>query len=385
MTIKSIAIKNMLRRKGKTVLVLSGLVIGVATVIAIVSYVDTMTADINAQLEKFGANILIVPRTDNLTLSYGNLTLGGVSYDMQEIQQAALNQILTIKNAANIAAIGPVVLGGVKINDRRIMLAGVDFAVAGILKPWWKIKGVFPQNDQVMLGTEVARVLNVAPGETLALSGRPMQIAGILQPTGSQDDQLIFADLATAQHMLAKSGTVSMVEVAALCHACPVTDMVAQISEVLPMAKVMAIQQVVQSRMQTLAQFKTFALGISVVIILIGSMVVLVTMMGSVQERRREIGIFRAIGFRKRHIMRIIFIEAGSIGLVAGILGYGIGILAASGGLKLLGKGPFGWLVPEPLMLIHAVLGSVVIGMAASIYPAVMASRLDPNESLHAL
>ena len=75
MTLKDIAFKNLMRRKGKAAFVLAGLLIGVATVVTIISFVDAMTNDINHKLEKYGANILIVPRTDNLTLTYGGLSL----------------------------------------------------------------------------------------------------------------------------------------------------------------------------------------------------------------------------------------------------------------------------------------------------------------------
>ena len=87
MTLKAISIKNLLRRKGKAAFVLAGLVIGVSTVVGIISFVEAMTNDINHKLEKYGANILIVPKTENLTLSYGGLSLGGVSFEMEEIQE----------------------------------------------------------------------------------------------------------------------------------------------------------------------------------------------------------------------------------------------------------------------------------------------------------
>lgn len=385
MNITDIAIKNLMRRKSKAVFILAGLVIGVATVVAVISYVNAMTVDINHKLEKYGANILIAPRTDNLTLSYGGITLGGVSFEMQEIQQRELENIRTIRNAANVAAVGPIVLGGVEAEGKRVMLAGVDFKAAGILKPWWKVTGAFPEGNQLLIGAEAGRILNITSGDVLTISGRSMTVTGLLQPTGSQDDQLIFTNLATAQAVLGKTGTVSMVEVAALCNACPIDDMVRQISEVLPMAKVMAIQKVVKGRMETLAQFKKFSFGISAVIVVIGGLVVLVTLMGSVRERQREIGIFRAIGFRKHHVMRIIFTEAGMISLVAGVLGYGIGVAGAMIGLKLLGSGHSGWLRPDPVLASAAVVAAVTVGLLASAYPAVMASRLDPNDALKAL
>ena len=385
MTLRSIAIKNLLRRKGKTAFVLAGLVIGVATVVAMISYVNATTAEINEKLEKYGANILIVPRTDDLTLSYGGLTLGGLAFEMQEIQQSELEKIQSIKNAANVAAVGPVVLGGVEVGQGKALLAGIDFTSAKILKPWWRKKGAFPERGQVMLGSEAARVFTAMPGETIDIAGQPMSVAGVLQPTGSQDDHLIFTGLATAQAMLNKADTVSMVEVAALCNACPITEMVQQISEALPSTKVMAIQQVVKGRMETLAQLKTFSYGVSMVVVLIGGMVVLVTLMGSVRERQQEIGIFRAIGFRKKHVMRIVFIEAGIVSIVAGVIGYGLGVMAASSGLMLISGGHFRWPVLDPVMAANAVAGAVAIGLVASIYPAIMASRLDPNDALKAV
>ena len=127
MGIKDIAIKNLLRRKSKAAFILAGLVIGVATVVGVISYADTMTRDINHKLEKYGANILVVPKTDNLALTYGGMTLGGVSFEMEPIHQSQLANIYTIKNAENLAAVGPIALGAVSVNNRTALLAGVDF------------------------------------------------------------------------------------------------------------------------------------------------------------------------------------------------------------------------------------------------------------------
>jgi putative ABC transport system permease protein len=158
--------------------------------------------------------------------------------------------------------------------------------------------------------------------------------------------------------------------------------MVAQISEKLPDAKVMAIQQVVKGRMETLAQFRKFSYGLSIVVVLIGGLVVLVTLMGSVKERTEEIGIFRAIGFRQRHIIGMIYIESGLISTLAGIIGYLLGIGSIWAGLTLFGDHDAVTLYLDPVLAVSAIAMALVIGLLSSTYPAIMAARMDPNQAL---
>jgi putative ABC transport system permease protein len=277
------------------------------------------------------------------------------------------------------------VLGVVNVDSHKVLLAGVDFKASAILKPWWQMKGKLPDDNSVILGAEAARILNLNVGDRFHTKDRHFNVSGILKPTGSQDDQLVFARLDTAQSLFNKNGRVSMAEVAALCQDCPIEAMVKQISDALPGAKVMAIQQVVKGRMETLGHFKKFSYGISGVILLIGSLVVLVTMMGSVRERTDEIGIFRAIGFRKRHVMKIVFLEAAIVSGLAGIFGYLLGWGVTKVTVRFFIEGHSGFVPLNLEFATGALILALIIGLVSSAYPAILASRLDPNEALRAL
>jgi putative ABC transport system permease protein len=385
MRLADISIKNLLRRKAKAGFIMAGLVVGVAAMVAVIGFVRSMTAEINHKMERYGANILILPKTEDLQLSYGGINLGGVSFDMGQIRQADLQRLAHIKNAANIAATGPTLLGVVTANNQKVLLAGIDMKSVDILKPWWTLSGKRPDLNGLLAGAQAARVMNLTIGQAVEINGRPMPVVSILGATGSQDDELLFTALSTAQAILGKQGQISMVEVAALCNACPVEEMVQQISGVLPDAEVMAIQQVVKGRMETLHRFSTFSLGMSAVVILVGSLVVLTTMMSSVRERKEEIGIFRAMGFRKSHIMGIIFSEAAMISGPAGLIGYLAGTAATFLAVHFFSGLGQASVIFDPVLCGGAILLSMVVGLMASIYPAIMAARLDPNTALRSL
>ncbi|UCF85288.1 MAG: ABC transporter permease [Desulfobacteraceae bacterium] len=385
MKLIDISLNNLKRRKAKASFILVGLLIGVSAVVAFVSLVDALTRDINHKLEKYGANIMIVPKTENLSLNYGGLSLGGISFEMQEILQEDLKRIQSIKNAANVAAVGPMVLGAIKLNNKNVLLAGVDFEVSRYLRPWWKVRGEKPGKDGVLIGSEASRVLGLDVGSPLEAKGRTLTVSGILDPTGSQDDQIIFASLSTAQAILGKEGRISMAEVAALCTNCPIDEMVKQISEALPGAKVMAIKQVVKGRMETLGHFNKFAYGLSALVMLVGGLVVLVTMMGSVRERTSEFGIFRAIGFRRSHVIRMVLFDAGIVSAIAGVSGYLLGLVITKISIPFFTES-VGVKVPfDPVLAGSIFVLAVTLGIVSSVYPAFLAGNLDPNEALRTL
>jgi putative ABC transport system permease protein len=363
-----------------------GLVIGISTVVTLLSITETMTRNIEERLNQFGANIVMVPKSENLSLTYGGIDVGGVNYKVREFEQSQLADIRTIKNSKNLSIIAPKVLGPVKVNNKNVLLMGVEFEEELALKTWWhKTGGAFPKKEnEVILGSQAANLFKFKIGDTISLSGSLFKVATILAPTGASEDDAIIADLTAAQKLLGKEGRLSMVEISAFCQGCPISEMTLQIAEKFPNAKVTAMKQAVMSKMQSIDMFKSFSLGVSIIVILIGSLLVMVTMMGSVSERTREIGIFRAIGFRRGHVMQIILLEAMLLGIIGGILGFVIGNLIALGIIPLVIKDGIFAGINSNLGIV-SILMAVALSLLASLYPAFKASNMDPSEALRAL
>ena len=386
MKLHNISINNLRRRKAKMAFLTIGLMVGIATIVTLITLTESMSSDIGRKMDEFGANILITPRSNDLSMSYGGISLGGVSFDQREIRESDLAKITAIRNSRNISAVSPKVLGGVKVAGKDVLLVGVRFDDELRMKQWWKVFGDAPKTDgELLLGSEAANSLHVMTGDSLEIKGEKLKVTGVLDQTGSQDDALIFARLGQAQKLLGKEGGITLVEVAALCSGCPIGDMVVQIAEKLPDAKVSAIQQVVESRLHALDQFRRFSYAIAGVVVFIGSLIVFITMMGSVNERTTEIGVFRAIGFRRSHIMRIILLEAALVSLLAGVIGYLAGMGGAKLALPLMAESRQALLVWDAMVASGSIALSLVVGMLASLYPALHASRMDPTEALRAL
>jgi putative ABC transport system permease protein len=105
------------------------------------------------------------------------------------------------------------------------------------------------------------------------------------------------------------------------------------------------------------------------------------TMMGSVIERTREIGVLRAIGFRRTHIMKGLVIEVAAVSAIGGLLGWAAGVLASWAVLPYFSEEGT-QIAFRPELAIAAVAAGLLIGIFSSLYPIVRASRLDPSEAV---
>lgn len=384
MRLTSISLNNLRRRQGKALLLVLGLAVGVATVVSLLAITSALRADMELKIDQFGANILVSPRSDDLSLSYGGVAVG-VSYVTEELTSGDVSSIWTIKNSENISAVAPKLLGTVDVGETRALLVGVDFPEELRMKRWWSFQGRAPtEADQVILGRDAAHRLKLSPGSPIELLGRPFTVAAVLNPIGSQEDSLIYADLGVVQELLGKPGRVSLVEVSALCSTCPIEEIVADIAAHIPGARVTALAQAMKSREQTVEQLTNFSLAVSGVVLLIGGLVVLTTMMSSVAERTREIGVFRAVGFRKSHVVRIILTEALLLSLLSGLVGWVVGTWGSALVATQVARLEVGvtW---DPMLAGWAVALALLVGIAGSLYPAIRASNLDPAEALRSI
>ncbi len=390
MNLRNVSLMSLSRQKGKKAFVLAAMILGCATVVSLFTFVNTQRRSIEDQFDQYGANIVILPRSDTLTLSYGGVSVSGVVANVREIKRTDIDRIWDIPNRDNIRAVSAKLLGRVEVSApeavAEVLLVGVDFEAELRVKSWWEVDGRVPTTGgEVIVGFDAAKKLGIDRDESILIAGERMQVAGVLSATGSQDDQVLFANYDFVASLLGKPDVVSLAEVSALCSDCPIEQITEQLSKALPNANVREIRQVMQQKMQTVAQVERFAVTTSVVIGFIGTVLVFTSMMGSVSDRKHEIGILRAIGYRKQHIVSIILAEGFILGVAAGLIGslagYGISYVALP---ALMGMASDALVLK--LGLAGAVLpGVVLVGLVAALYPAFKAAKIDPIITLNSI
>ena len=387
MRLIDISLNNLRRKKGRAFFLVSGLAIGIGAAVAMTSVGDAMNREVMHTLDEFGANILVLPASEGLPLSYGGLTVSAVNTGGRELTTDDVEKIRTIRNKENISTIAPKLLVQTTVHGTKVLVAGVDFKAEQRLKKWWRVaSGMNPtESGEALVGRDAAALLHLKPGDNIAFGRTSLSVAGILDNTGSQDDGLIFADITWVQKHFNKGNSVSLIELSALCGGCPIEDMVKQVSDVLPGVRAMAVKETVELKMQAMHYFHKFSLGISALLLIVAGMIIFFAMTASVKERVQEIGLFRAIGFRTGHIIQVLLFEAFVVSLLAGIIGYGIGIVSPRFVAPYLMSAYNLTFAFDPILAAGAIISSVVVGLLASVYPAVRAGQLDPVEALKTL
>lgn len=409
MRISTLAFANLNRRKGRAVFLTLGIAIGVGTIVALVSLSRSIQTEIGEQLDRFGANIVIVPESNSLALDYGGVSVPGVTFDEHQLTNEDVERIRQIPYHKRLSVVAPKILSAAEIEGQQVLLVGVDFKNELKLKRWWHITGKSPEEDgEVLIGYDVARALSLIQTANkgshgfadrgghhftgdrnqfmvvrseIKLAAQTHSVAGVIASTGGPEDRMVFGDLAHVQKLTGKANQISVIEVSALCKGCPVEDIVAQIRDKLPHANVSAIQQAVKARVEMVERLTRFSAAVATVVLVIGALMILMTMTASVVERTKEIGLLRAIGFRRSHIIKTLILEVAAISVLGGFVGWVSGMTAGRVVLPYFSEAGAGReldLVMLPLVL----FGALLIGTLSSIYPAVRAARLDPSEAV---
>ena len=396
MKLYQIVLKDITRRKKRMLYASLGVVIGVATIVAVLTIALAGEMNIYGQLEKYGANLVVMPAISDIDVGLGGLSLGtlavGENYiyednlpEVRQITDGMIKEALGIGDEGDIATIAPRLYMSTEIKATFVIVVGVDPQQERQLKTWWRIReGEYLENaDQALVGATAAELLELNVGDKIAPNGREVIIAGILEETGSDEDYQVFLHIKTAQEAFDKEGLVSSIDVRALCSACPTSNIAGSINGNIPGVRAVAVKQIAETEMGMMEKVSRFLLALAGITLAVGCFGVVNTMLTSVHERIKDIGIMRAVGASRNQIIKVFLYEAVIVGIVGGFLGYVVGTVLA----YIIGPLIFGGVAVTyvPQYFLPALALATFIAVIATVYPAFRASKIKIAESFRSL
>lgn len=384
MRLEVIALKSILIRKKRVLFLIATLVVAVGLVNSMYQLNLTMDKELGETFDKLGPNIMITPRNGTVSLAYG-----GMSLPVEQEQETPLiaddyMKVYQIHDRDSVAVVSPKLLetGDVDILDQEVMLMGVYFQFEEKLRPWWQWEGELPfQDTEIMLGYELAKQNNLTVGDRMRIEGKEFSVTAVLDKQGSDEDQVVFMTLLTLQSLKERGEQISFIEVAALCTTCPLPEITQQIKAVLPHTDVKPLQETVEMRKHTVERIQEFMLLGSIVITVIGCIVIGISMMNYVFDRNTEIGVMRAVGLRRKHVMEILMSEVLVIAVIGGTVGYLLGTVFAKYVTPYVVSIPLSVAFDLPLGVMSVVI-TVVLTLIAGSIPIYRITELDPVEAL---
>ena len=407
----ALAIKNLRRRLVRTGLTVAGVALAVMVAVSLGGFMLGYRGAIDKSIDMLGFQIMIMAKgcpyeaaTMMLKGGTGLLYLPGDIYEK-------------VKNDKDIASITPIFIGvgqkqGSGIRDEEgeknfLIISGIDVPSYRVMKPWIAFKTgpgydggrwfAAESRTEVVLGFEAAEFEQRKVGDTFYASitpaGEPnavlreFTVAGVLERTGTQDDGTVFLPLDLAREHFGRPGQLTILGIKLKeFNAFNMRQFETRWLK-LPEVQVVGLQQVKNTLVSLVATAQTMIAAVAIIAVIVAFIGVINTILMSVYERTAEIGIMKALGARRESIFELIWLETVMICLAGAILG---SILAVIGSdvveraiKRVADMGVSGSIVQiTPAVIGYAVLGAVILGFFAGLYPAWRASAMRPVEAI---
>ncbi len=389
------ALKMVLHSRLRSWLTIIGIVIGVASVIAIISLGDGLESNISDQLDDAGADILTI--TPGYSQASGMRGPGSRGETTTTASDATLTRtdIQILKGFTEIEYIDTRISGNVDVyylgEEGSVTLTGVDQKVwKNVVTDEIEEGRLLDSADSnvVVIGNNLANSFfddTIGINQMITIEGTSFRVIGILE----EGKNNIYIPISRAYNLIEESiiGEYDSI-IVQLEEGENITYVKDKIEEKLMLSRhvdkddqdftVNSNTEFVEMQSEMLGTMTLFLTGIAAISLLVGSVGIANTMFTSVLEKRKEIGIMKAIGAKNKDILIIFLFNAGIIGLIGGLLGLLIGWLVS----LVLGIAMSMTITVSFQTVAMAIGVSIIVGIISGSIPAYQASQLNPVDSL---
>ena len=374
MSFLKLILKNPFRSKSRALLAIIGIGIGIATIVALGAVTDGMIASADDTLHAGGCDFTISGKS-NEDSSPSQMSFGTTTINQSYVEK--------IQNVSGVNRAVPIYMAILRTSESPYFtLIGMDPGNQDLAE-LTITKGRMYKNDsyEIILGKAAAENENKTVNDTIKLNGETFEIVGIFETGNTFQDQGGFSPLEITQDLMDAEDNISSIYVK-LDSGANVETVEGKIDslygENLTTISSLSDLEMVRDMIDML---NGASWAISLLAIIIGGVGIINTMLTSVLERTRELGVLKAVGWSNKKILTMIIGESIVITLVAGIIGsicgvIGVELLSATGAVSIL----------APVYTINTFAKAfgiaLIVGVIGGLYPAIKATRLPPTEAL---
>jgi len=367
MTFLDVVTRSLKRRPIRTGLTLLGISVGIAAVVALIGLSRGLVSSWTAGMKSRGTDIVV----NNMR---GSLTPKPFPASTRD----------RVANLPGVAATCMILVDLMSIETAELMIvSGREWGCFA----WENLKlvsGRMPNDANeraVVLGTTAADILKKKVGDTVQIETEELAVVGIVNGEAFVENGSLILSLPLLQQLTGNQNQISAIDVRVV----PGTDIqrvCAEINRVVPEARADPAGEHIASS-EGYRVINAMSWGTSLLAVLVGVLGVTNTMLMSVYERRQEIAILLAVGWKRSRIVRMILWESALLGFFGGVIGVVLGII----GVEILKHAPAlrGMLEPDLRinLMLEAVAIAVIVGVLSGLYPAWRSSRVAPSLALH--
>jgi putative ABC transport system permease protein len=374
-------IRYLLRRKARTTLTVLAVAVGIFAVVTVGSISESLEALLQSGEAEATGRILVLPK----------------NWD-RPVTEATLHEIRRVEGVAGVTAsmydyyleeqeerMVTVLINPEAFFGTRSDIPGLEFEPPSGGVGLYAGRVPAPNSRvETVITWKLAQDRNLEVGDILMIRGRPFRVVGIWEQTPDAASSIAYVSYDVAEEMSSYTSTLGV----GLVYVIPQPGVdVEQLAKRIE-KEVTNVQA--QSPEETLQQFRLEMLIFSLIVgasgvmaLLIGAFTIANSMIVSVHERRREIGLKKALGAANTHVLAETVAEAAFIGGMGGLVGvlagFGVTAYANQALFPTLGLRLF---LITPRLAIGAIVFTVLMGVVAGVYPAWQAARLDPVVAL---
>lgn len=362
------------RRKSRMLVALLAVVVGATVLSGLVTIYYDMPRQMGMQMRRYGANMILVP---------ADSTQGGMT-------QEAIDEVVSLIKPDEMVGVSPYHYENLTINSTPMIAAGVDLEATRATSPYWYVTGEWPDEPgEVLVGLEEADFFSLGVGDTVtitytvtgsdgreALSENPVDfvVSGLLD-TGGSEEEYFFMSREDMAALTGQELTYNIAELSIQANAERLEELSNDIVEQVPSIKPQLVKRLTTSETTVLDKLQSLVLLVTTVVLALTMICVATTMTAVVTERRKEIGLRKALGASDRSIMLEFMGEGLLQGAIGGLLGSGLGFAFA----QLVSTNVFNSSITfRPALVPLTILASLVVTGLACIVPVRNATKVDP-------